>query len=141
MADITDKMEALDVNDHSGTIQVVPPVNNMNAEAAARAREHGWAEPQQYDYQKYQAPINPPHGGGGAAAAAAAGGADGVVSSDPAVSGAATENGDEFPQWASSAAKYEWKEEYGDVGPRNEALEQMLFHSDLISRAGTCFEK
>ncbi|KAI5300692.1 hypothetical protein KEM56_002263 [Ascosphaera pollenicola] len=134
MGDFEAKMEALDVNDHSGTIQVVAPVNNMNAEAAARAREHGWSEPQQYDYQKYQAPIKPNP-------AAAAAGTEGEATADPAVTGVDVEDGEEFPQWASSAAKYEWKEEYGDVGPRNEALEQMLFHSDLISRAGTCFEK
>lgn len=45
------------------------------------------------------------------------------------------EDGD-APTWASSAAKYEWSDEYGDVGPPNEELEKMLFHSEFISRAG-----
>jgi ATP-dependent RNA helicase DDX3X len=40
--------------------------------------------------------------------------------------------------WASNAARYEWKGEYDEsaIGPRNEELEKMLFDSDLIPRAG-----
>lgn len=30
-------------------------------------------------------------------------------------------------QWAASGRRYEWKEEYGDVAPRDEVLERMLF--------------
>lgn len=45
------------------------------------------------------------------------------------------EDGD-APVWASAAAKYEWSDEYGDIGPPNEELEKMLFHSEFISRAG-----
>lgn len=30
-------------------------------------------------------------------------------------------------QWAASGPRYEWKEEFGDVAPRDEALERMLF--------------
>lgn len=30
-------------------------------------------------------------------------------------------------QWAASGRRYEWKEEFGDVAPRDEALERMLF--------------
>lgn len=41
-----------------------------------------------------------------------------------------------FTGWASNAARYEWNDEYGDVGPRNEELEQQLFHGDHLSRAG-----
>ncbi|KAJ5652302.1 ATP-dependent RNA helicase ded1 [Penicillium longicatenatum] len=42
-------------------------------------------------------------------------------------------------EWASTAARYEWKGEYDEsaIGPRNEELEKMLFDSDLIARAGT----
>lgn len=43
--------------------------------------------------------------------------------------------------WASNSAKYEWKEEYGDVGPPNEELEQMLFKDEYIPRVGKLLEK
>ncbi|KAJ5797990.1 DEAD/DEAH box RNA helicase [Penicillium pulvis] len=44
----------------------------------------------------------------------------------------------ESHDWASNAARYEWKGEYDEsaIGPRNEDLEKMLFDSDLIPRAG-----
>ncbi|KAK2760494.1 hypothetical protein FQN53_007874 [Emmonsiellopsis sp. PD_33] len=84
---------------------------NLNAEAAALAREKGWSEPQQYDYEAYNAPPKP---------------VEGVIVGDV--------------EWASNAAKYEWKEEYGDVGPKNEELEQMLFRSEFLNRAGTKFD-
>jgi ATP-dependent RNA helicase DDX3X len=41
-----------------------------------------------------------------------------------------------FTEWAGNAVRYEWKDEYGDVGPRNEELEKQLFQVDFISRAG-----
>ncbi|KAI5289115.1 hypothetical protein KEM54_004390 [Ascosphaera aggregata] len=159
MTVLEEKMSKLDVNDQSDTIQVatqnVAPVNNMNAEAAARAREHGWAEPQQYDYQKYQQPhhIQPAAASIKPTVDATTGYCVNAIATSDAGTAAANSGGDnatvnvneddddEFPLWASSAAKYEWKEEYGDVGPRNEALEKILFHSDLISRAGTAFER
>jgi ATP-dependent RNA helicase DDX3X len=85
----------------------------MNAEAAALAREKGWVAPQEYDYAKYT----------------------GGESQKPAEGEKVTEE----LGWASSAAKYEWKEEYGDVGPRNPELEQMLFQNEFISRTGIKF--
>ncbi|KAJ5632818.1 ATP-dependent RNA helicase ded1 [Penicillium lividum] len=40
-------------------------------------------------------------------------------------------------EWAGTAARYEWKEEYEQaIGPRNEELEKMLFESELLPRAG-----
>ncbi|KAJ5114800.1 hypothetical protein NUU61_000559 [Penicillium alfredii] len=38
--------------------------------------------------------------------------------------------------WAGIAARYEWQDEYGDVGPRNPDLEQQLFHHEYITRVG-----
>ena len=38
--------------------------------------------------------------------------------------------------WAGIAARYEWDDEYGDVGPANEELEKMLFNNAFIVRAG-----
>ena len=38
--------------------------------------------------------------------------------------------------WAGVAVRYEWKDEYGDVGPPVPELEDQLFHGDLIARPG-----
>ena len=42
----------------------------------------------------------------------------------------------EHRDWAGVAARYEWKDEYGDVGPAIPELEDQLFRSDMIPRAG-----
>jgi ATP-dependent RNA helicase DDX3X len=42
--------------------------------------------------------------------------------------------------WAGKGALYEWKDDYGDVGPRFEALEKQLFHSEYHVRTGIKFE-
>lgn len=39
-------------------------------------------------------------------------------------------------EWAGVAIRYEWKDEYGDVGPAVPELEDQLFHGDLIARPG-----
>ncbi|OLL26584.1 ATP-dependent RNA helicase DED1 [Neolecta irregularis DAH-3] len=48
--------------------------------------------------------------------------------------------GSEESQWAHSARKFEWKEEYGDVAPRDEELEMELFDQEKAS-AGINFPK
>lgn len=83
-----------------------------NEEAAEEARKKGWTAPTQYDYTKYNAA--PPKEG---------------------------EAQDDQPEWAGTAAKYEWSDEYGDIGPPNKELEQMLFHGDYINRTGLKIEK
>lgn len=45
----------------------------------------------------------------------------------------------EVPLWAHGAAKYEWKDEYGDVGPRSAELEKALYEDSFISRVGHNF--
>ena len=47
----------------------------------------------------------------------------------------------DVPIWASSAQKYEWKEEYGDVAPPVPELETQLFHNEFINRRGKNFQK
>ena len=42
----------------------------------------------------------------------------------------------EVPTWASNAVKYEWNDEYGDVGPAHPVLEKQLFKDRFIARAG-----
>jgi len=38
--------------------------------------------------------------------------------------------------WHGAAKVYEWKDEYGDVGPRVEELEKMLFGGEFLMRVG-----
>lgn len=47
----------------------------------------------------------------------------------------------EHRDWAGIAVRYEWKDDYGDVGPPVPELEAQLFHSDLITRAGDKFNE
>jgi ATP-dependent RNA helicase DDX3X len=42
--------------------------------------------------------------------------------------------------WFSKAKKYEWKDEYGDVAPRDEELEAELFHNTYITSQGDRME-
>ena len=63
------------------------------------AREKGWAEPPKYDYEMLQRASKPTE-----------------------------ENVDaNVPEWAANAIKYEWKEDYGDLGPEHPQLEEILF--------------
>ena len=83
-----------------------------NEEAHTLAREKGWVEPQKYDYGAYNA------------------------SGRSVAAGEVSKGG-----WSHNAEKYEWKEEYGDVGPPSEALEAQLFRSEFINRQGLKFDK
>ena len=82
-------------------------------EAAAKAREQGWVPPQAYDYESYNS----------------AGG----NSTDQ------NETLNDLPNWGHKAARYEWLEEYGDVGPANPELEETLFRGEHQQRFGTRF--
>lgn len=44
-------------------------------------------------------------------------------------------------EWAGVAARYEWKDEYGEVGPRDPQLENELFHGEFTTRVGRRFEE
>lgn len=88
-----------------------------NEEAHALAREKGWVAPEEYNYAAYNA-------------APAASGQNGAGYESVA-------GGD----WAHSAAKYEWQESYGEVGPENKALEDQLFRADHINRQGMKFDQ
>lgn len=113
-------MASFEPSENTMEVGDVPPKHLGNPEAAALARDKGWVAPEEYDYSKYTQ-AGPDHG------AAEAGEPGNVL--------------EEEVQWASNAAKYEWSDEYGDVGPENPELEKMLFQSDLIIRAGVKFDK
>ena len=86
----------------------------VNEEAIKRVREAQWAEPQKFDYDTYNAGPRDAAPAGSAADANA-------------------------PSWASSAMKYEWSDEYGDVAPHHEALKNMLFHDENKMERGDLF--
>ena len=67
---------------------------------AAHLREAGWVEPQKFDYDTYNANLK-----------------DAAEQTN-------------LPSWAASATKYEWSDEYGDVGPAHVELEKMLFGTE-----------
>jgi ATP-dependent RNA helicase DDX3X len=83
-----------------------------NTETVATPREKGWAEPSSYEYEKY----------------------GDVAHETTAVDST-------MPMWGHNAQKYEWQEDYGEIGPRNEELEKMLYHSEFITRQGIKFEE
>lgn len=98
----------------------------MNAEGLQKAQEQGWVQPSAHQYGTQQAGSHTPGD------EANQDGAD-----KPAAASIFN------PTWASEAGRYEWnpEEATGDVGPRNEALEQELFHSEFINRAGDKLSK
>ncbi|KAL4975182.1 P-loop containing nucleoside triphosphate hydrolase protein [Aspergillus desertorum] len=80
---------------------------------------NGRVEPKDYEYEKYVAAFS---------------------SERPAEDGEYSQDEQPVPGWAANAAKYEWNEEYGDVGPENPHLEDQLFRSEFINRTGLKIE-
>ena len=99
--------------------------NMKDEEAAQLARDKGWVVPENYDYKTYNATAE-----------------DRIAAAKAAEGGEFAENTPAFqdPAWASNAAKYEWNDEYGDVGPRFPDLEAQLFKSELTNRVGLQFD-
>ena len=85
--------------------------NNELAKPPVNPQDHGWVTKTTYDYDKFNTPIN---------------------------SKEQNENApvDDEPLWAGDAKKYEWSEEYGDIGPAIPELEHMLFNSTFMNRRG-----
>lgn len=108
--DVTDMNDALN---NSAVHEPAAQQGQMNPDAAAAARQKGWSAPQGYDYSKYNSTVQPLEKPA----------EEEVVEID-------------LPEWAAKAAKYEWKDEFGDVGPHNPELEKMLFRNDFINRTG-----
>ena len=84
-----------------------------NEEAAQLAREKGWVQPQPYNYESI-IPQNVPATG---------------------------EDAMNDANWGHNGAKYEWKEEYGEVGPAIPALEAQLYHAPNQQTIGDRFDK
>ncbi|GFF31502.1 ATP-dependent RNA helicase ded1 [Aspergillus udagawae] len=104
-------MDSFDVTDMSSALKEVTDEKiNKNIKASNLAREKGWVPPEQYDYAKYN--------------------------TGPAEEPEEVTEQSQIPEWAAKAAKYEWNDEFGDVGPPNKDLEDMLFRNEFINRAG-----
>jgi ATP-dependent RNA helicase DDX3X len=124
--DVTDMAEALP----GAVLETVPPTEGAVAEpegvttnddAAPEDKRDpqafGWAQKQSYDYDEYNKSTKE------------------LLDETPG------EGASSVRDWASNAAKYEWSDEYGDVGPHFPELEKQLFGSEYHVRAGIQFEK
>lgn len=106
---------------------VTAPVSAPAAEPVAEAtvaavakknpQEVGWVEKQAYDYETYN------------------------KSSKELFDEGLAPGGLGAQDWASNAAKYEWDEDYGDVGPAFPDLEKQLFGGEHRMRTGIEFSK
>lgn len=89
--------------------------NGFPATGVAAGGGQTWAPRMSYDYEQYAKPAGEsfaPNGEG--------------------------ENG---ANWGHNAAKYEWQEEFGEVGPKNEDLEKVLFGSEHQTRKGVKYDE
>lgn len=100
-----------------------------NEEDFRNAQAAGWVPRQAHDYTS-RAPVVSLNGGAGPDVIFATEGDDADQVSQHAQG-----------NWGHDAVKYEWKDEYGDVGPRDETLERQLFQGETINRAGAKLEK
>lgn len=113
-----DMADALkDISNGTGGGGDHPPGPPRNEEAAKLARERGWVKQQEYNYTNTDA----------APEVVEVEGEGFVTIADG--------------NWAHNAAKYEWEESFGDVGPENPKLEQQLFRVNTINRLGQKFDK
>lgn len=86
-----------------------------DAEASERSRNAGWVEPQSYDYETYNASTREER--------------------------EANEQTRELPSWAANAVRYEWSDDYGDIGPAKQDLEDDLFGDEHKMQTGLEFNK
>jgi ATP-dependent RNA helicase DDX3X len=111
---MNDALEA--IKDLKGVQAAGPPADTD--EAKAKARAHGFVLPTAYDYSLYERGPT----------------ALGPEGDD--------ENATMPPrEWASNAARYEFEDEYGDIGPRVPELEEQLFKAPTIVRTGIHMSK
>lgn len=102
-----------------GLAEALPAVTNgsgppKDQDAIELSRKSGWSAPEPIQYPR-----------------------DNVADSQPAP-GEVTNTESE---WAHSAEKYEWKDEYGDVGPAITELEEQLFNKDYKPQIGDQLDK
>lgn len=111
--DTKDMAEALPTAEPSSEV----PVGVDTPAPKKNPQEAGWVAKQAYDYETYN------------------------KSSKELFDEGLAPGGLGAQDWASNAAKYEWDEEYGDVGPAFPELEAQLFGGELRMRTGIEFSK
>ena len=122
---------AVDKNAMGEVTGAMASANLLDLESAQRARDAGWVERETYDYAAYNAG---PHAAPKAAP-------DAAPNAGNREDGETTEQTKDIPSWAANAMKYEWSDEYGDVGPAHPELEKQLFKNELLNRTGLKFNK
>jgi ATP-dependent RNA helicase DDX3X len=113
----------------SGNVETIKP--SGADEYAAKARDAGWVKPMSYNYDAYAK--------GNTYERTKLSRDENVdPNCDVPFRGAGGDAGftDELTSWGASAAKYEWKDDYGDVGPDVPELRQQLFNSEFTQRPG-----
>lgn len=98
--------------------------NLKDLESAQLARAKGWVEPEKYDYETYNASR----------------GREEATGFGGQTTSGETETTQDVPEWAANAAKYEWNDEYGEVGPPFPDLEKQLFKDEFTNRIGLNFK-
>lgn len=113
-------MSRSEMNDHhlNGS-STASPLSNMNAISDALPTASGQANPQAHGWEA-RTPFNYE-----------------ASKPEPGTSLEGDAPGNDDPVWAHNAAKYEWDDTFGDVGPRIPELEEALFKRDLITTLGS----
>ena len=100
-----------DVTNKFGNVQV-------NEAAMERVKEANWGAREGYDYAKYTAEPR-----------------------DKTAPGSESGPVAESSNWFANAAKYEWVEDFGDIGPAHEELEKILFGDEQKVEQGDKFSE
>ncbi|KAK7537113.1 putative DEAD/DEAH box RNA helicase [Phyllosticta citribraziliensis] len=115
--DTTDMAAAIDNVDNVDNVSDTPAAETQAEEAPLNVlsiqelRDRGFVPRHEYNYAEYNATTREAREG-------------------------LTAEGIEEPAWLSSAARYEWCGDFGDVGPANEELEKQLFRSENAMEKG-----
>ncbi|KAH6671917.1 P-loop containing nucleoside triphosphate hydrolase protein [Halenospora varia] len=131
---------ALPVTETSGGWGAAPAEPTAPAAPTKTPQEHGWVQKKGYDYVAFNK-TNKEIADEKEAHAVAKGEEGAVTAPDaPATEDQGAVGGIAIGEWAGNAAVYEWKEEFGDVGPEFPQLEKQLFGSEFHVKAGINFQ-
>lgn len=141
--------------DSSKSVAITKPIAITKAEKAARDAaaiaeaekmfKAGWGKPLAYDYGRYVSPSYPPNNNAPNESSKDAERRTPAVAAINLIKGvgdpSTLDTNENAPAWASNAKKYEWSDQFGDVGPVFRDLELQLFHDEHINRTGIAFDK
>ncbi|KAL6713458.1 hypothetical protein ACLMJK_008923 [Lecanora helva] len=97
--------------------------SDIKMENQQRVRDASWVEPQKFDYNTYNAGPKEQRS---------------TVAAVGTEEAAGTEE-DSVPTWAANATKYEWEDDYGEIGPKYDILERQLFGNSTQTEKGSHF--